>query len=239
MLTCYLLAKWLSRARSPLAAWVAAGVLTLIIDPRALDNAGFQLSFGVVLGLILYAAPLCAALEAHAMPWRDIPAESHAPWQKCVGWAWARFLDALATSWTAVLCSAALMADFFGGLSLHVLWLNILFLPLTCTALCSGTLAVAAGLAGIPPFTWLGWLANTVGLLAVGLMDTLAQSAPRAALLTPNLQVVPAHAGSFAALAILAAMLLAQRRRRTPPWWYFALPVVILAGFAVFCVRTI
>ncbi len=72
MLTFYLLAKWLGRARSPLAAWVAAGVLTLIVDPPALSNAGFELSFGVVLGLILYAAPLCAALEARWAPWRDI-----------------------------------------------------------------------------------------------------------------------------------------------------------------------
>ncbi len=131
------------------------------------------------------------------------------------------------------------MADFFGVFSLHVLWLNILFLPLTCAALCSGTLAVAAGLAGFPPFTWIGWLANTVGLLAVGVMNALAHSAPRSAWLTPNLQVAPMHAGSLATLAVLTAMLLAQPKSHAPRWWYFALPVAILAVFAVLCVRVV
>lgn len=239
MLTFYLLARWLSRARSPLAAWVAAGTLTLIWDPTALDNAGFELSFGVVLGLILYAAPLCAALETRWRPWRDIPPASHAPWQKCVGWAWRRFIDAWATSWTAVLCSVALMAEFFGTFSLHVLWLNIIFLPLTCLTLSAGTLAVAGGLAGLPPFSWIAWLANAVGLLAVAMMDALAQSAPHISVLTPNLHVVPTHAGSLATLAVLAVMLCFQPKSGMPRRWYFALPVVVLTVFAVFCVRVV
>lgn len=237
MLTFYLLAKWLARPRSPLGAVVAAGVATLIVDPAALDGAGFELSFAVVLGLILYAGPFYSALESRWLPWRDIPAASHAPWQKCVSWLWQRLVDMLATSWTAVLCSAALMADFFGSFSVHVLWLNLFFFPLTCLTLSAGASAVVAGLAGVPPFTWFSWLANGVGLIGVGLMEALANLAPRISWLSPALQVTPAHAGSFAALAVLAAMLLAQPKNRRPRWWYFALPVVVLAVFAAVCVR--
>ncbi len=239
MLTCYVLAKWLNRASSPLGAVVAAGVATLLIDPRALDNAGFELSFGVVLGLILYAQPLREAILARWTPWRDIPAESHAPWQKCVVAGWEKLVAMSTSSWTAVLCSAALMAEFFGANSLHGLWLNLLFFPLTCVALGTGTWAVATGLVAMPPFTWVSWLVNAVSLLAVDAMNTLAHFVSRWAWLSPSLHITPVRAGSLATLAVLAWMLLAQPKGRQPRWWYFALPLAILAVFAIFCVRAV
>lgn len=239
MLTFYLLAWWFGRARSPLAAVAAAAALTLAVDPRALDNTGFELSFTVVLGLILYAPLLRAAIERRWAPWRDIPPASHAPWQKCVLWSWERVMDLLATTWTAVMCCASLMAEFFGGFSFHVLYLNFAFLPLTCAALWAGAIAVVAGLLGLPPLTWLAWLANGAGLAAVTVMGALAKAAPAWSWLYAQLQVTPAWAGSVAALAIVAAMLLAQPKNRAPRWWYYALPVAILAGFAALCVRAI
>jgi competence protein ComEC len=237
MLTFYLLAKWLGRARSPLAAVLAAGVATLLIDPLALQNSGFELSYTVVLGLILYAPLLRNALQRRAMPWRDVPPASLAPWQKCGCWLWARLLDMGVTTWTAVLGSAPLTAEFFGVFSLHTLSLNLVFFPLTCAVLWSGAVAVLAGFAGIPPFTWLAWLANGAGLALVGLMQKIAGFAPPWPWMFAHLQIVPPVAGSLAALAVLVGMLLAQPKNRAPRWWYYALPVVVLMGFAIFTAK--
>ncbi len=234
MLTFYLLAKWLGRARSPLAAVLAAGAATLLIDPLALQNSGFELSYTVVLGLILYAPLLRDALQRRAMPWRDVPPASLAPWQKCMRWGWARLLDMAVTTWTALQGSAPLTAEFFGVFSLHTLTLNFVFFPLVCAVLWSGAMAVLTGFAGLPPFTWLAWLANGAGLAVVGLMQKIARFAPPWPWVFAHLQINPPAAGSLAALAVLVVMLLAQPKKHAPRWWYYVLPVVVLAGFAIF-----
>ncbi len=237
MLTLYLLAKWFGRARSPLAAVLAAGVATLLVDPRALDNSGFQLSYAVVLGLILYAPLLYAAINSRWRPWRDVPPTSLAPWKKCSLWLWEKLVAMAVTSTTAVLCSAALTAEFFGVFSAYTLSLNLLFFPLTCLALWCGVLAAVTGLCGFPPLTWLSWLANGVGLSVVGLMNAVAGWAVVGPTLFAKLLMNPPWAGSIAALVVLAAMLLAQPKNRPPRWWYFALPFATLAVVAIFTVR--
>jgi competence protein ComEC len=237
MLTFYLLAKWFGRARSPLAAVLAAGVATLFIDPLALKNSGFELSYTVVLGLILYAPLLRAALQRRVMPWRDVPPASLAPWQKCTRWLWARLLDMVVTTWTALVGSAPLTAEFFGVFSAHTLSLNLVFFPLTCAVLWSGAVAVLAGFCGFPPFTWLAWLANGAGLVVVGVMQKIAQFAPPWPWVFVHLRLEPPVAGSLAALAVFGVMLLAQPKNRVPRWWYYLLPVAVLAGLAVFTAR--
>jgi competence protein ComEC len=237
MLTFYLAGKWLGRARSPLGAVLAAGVATLIVNPLALDNSGFELSYTVVLGLILYAPLLFAALRARAQPWRDVPTASLAPWQKCTVWLWEKGVGMAVTSWTAVLGSAPLTAEFFGVFSAHILFMNLILFPLTCVALWAGAGAVAAGLGGWAPLTWLSWLANAAGLAAVGLMQEIASLAPPLPGLFAEVEIIPLWAGSLAALAVVAAMLLAQPKDRAPRWWYFALPVAILAVVAICTVR--
>jgi competence protein ComEC len=234
MLTFYLVGKWLGRARSPLPAVLAAGVATLIVNPLALDNSGFELSYTVVLGLILYAPLLYGVVATRWLPWRDVPETSLAPWQKCGVWLWERLAGMAVTSWTAVLGSAPLTAEFFGVFSAHILFLNLILFPLTCGALWAGALAVAAGLGGFAPLTWLAWLANGAGLALVGLMQKIASVAPPVPGLFAQLR-----AGSLAALAVVAAMLLAQPKGRAPRRWYFALPVAILAAAAAFTVRLV
>ena len=235
MLTFYLVGKWLGRGRSPLAAVLAAGVATLIVDPLALDNSGFELSYSVVLGLILYAPLLWSALQARWRPWRDVPALSLAPWQKTVLWIWDRLTGLAVTSWTAVLCSTPLTAEFSGTFSANTVVFNLIFFPLACATLWSGAIAVAVGIFGMPPFIWLAWIVNAVGLSLIGLMQTLAGIAPPR--LSTNLEIIPPWAGSIAALAVLAVMLLAQPKNRLPRWWYFALPVIILELLALLSVR--
>jgi predicted membrane metal-binding protein len=209
---------------------------TVIIDPLALNSSGFQLSYGVVLGLILYMPPLLEAMRARLLPWRDIPADSLAPWKKCVVWFENHLLGLMAVSWTALLCSAPLTAEYFGVFSAHGLMMNLAMFPLTCLVLWSAA-AVAAGISGFRPLTWIAWLANGIGLFGVGVMQYLATVAPPVPGIYTQLQLTPAWAGSAAALGVLAAMLLGLPRNHAPRWWYFVLPVLIVAACALCAAR--
>ena len=53
MFTFYLIALWIGRPRGSLGAILAAGLVTLILNPLDLHSPGFQLSYSVVLGLSL------------------------------------------------------------------------------------------------------------------------------------------------------------------------------------------
>ncbi len=67
MLALYLGARLLYRERAPLNAIGAAALLLLIVDPRALFDASFQLTFVAVLAIAGLALPL---LERTSLPYR-------------------------------------------------------------------------------------------------------------------------------------------------------------------------
>ena len=58
MTAIYLIAKWLDRETTALNAWGAAALAVLVLDPRALKEASFQMTFLVILAIAGVAAPL-------------------------------------------------------------------------------------------------------------------------------------------------------------------------------------
>jgi competence protein ComEC len=238
MLTFFLAAIYLGRARGSLAAILAAGVFVLVLDPLALNNAGFQLSYSVVLGLILYASPLLDFARNHLTPWRDLPAASHAPWQRCALWIWGRLLACLVVSWTALVCSVPLVAEYFGVFSAGNFFFNPVIIPFVLVTLWAGAWAIGAGLLVIPPFGWLAWCANAVGLFFIAAMQKLAALALPIPGLHAQLRWTPGWSAQATVLAILATMLLTQSRTR-PRAWHFLVPPAVLAAGALFAVHAI
>jgi competence protein ComEC len=141
------------RPRSRWYALLLAAAATLALDPRASADVGWQLSFAAVLGILLFAAPLAAALGGNRP-----------------GRARRALAEGAALTISATLATAPLIAFHFGTLSLVTLPANLLAAPAEAPVMWLGMLAAAAGqLPWVPtePVTWLaGLLAGYIGQIA-------------------------------------------------------------------------
>lgn len=127
----------------------AAALLLLLDNPFLLFQAGFQLSFGVTLSLLVFVGPLQQRLQ----------------W---IGWRWLR--DSVAVVLAAYLGSLPLGAWHFYSLSVFSPFCNFLLVPLVAIVVPLLLLALL--------FTWFLPMAGTVFFLPVGLLlQLLAWSA--------------------------------------------------------------
>ncbi len=115
-------------AGRPASRWYAlllAAAITLILNPRASDDVGWQLSFAAVVAIVLIAPRMHRRLRARGM--RDSVAE------------------ALAIACAATLGTAPLIAVHFSQLSLVSLPANLLAAPVVAPIMWLGMLAAALG----------------------------------------------------------------------------------------------
>ena len=61
------------RQRSPFSALMCSAILVLIIDPNQLWSLGFQLSYAVVLSILLFGLPLHQVLTGRCQPYQWLP----------------------------------------------------------------------------------------------------------------------------------------------------------------------
>jgi competence protein ComEC len=126
------------RRASRLYALAVAAVVLLAVEPGVAADVGWQLSFAAVLGILLLAAPLRAAIAARIgdRSWRRALAEG------------------AAMTVAATLATAPLIAFHFEAISTMTLVANLLALPAVAPAMWLGMLAAAAGqVPGIPVAT--------------------------------------------------------------------------------------
>lgn len=126
------LAMLAGRRASRLYALALAAVVTLAIDPSIAADVGWQLSFAAVLGILLLASPLRAAIASRI---------------GSAGLAGA-LADGAAMTIAATLATAPLIAYHFEALSTATLVANLLALPAVAPAMWLGMLA--AGLGQVP-----------------------------------------------------------------------------------------
>ncbi|HEV7459610.1 MAG TPA: ComEC/Rec2 family competence protein [Solirubrobacteraceae bacterium] len=185
-----LLAALAGRPSSRVYALLLAAALTLVLNPRAAGDPGWQLSFAAVVAILALSGHIRDALVARRIP--------------------GPVADAGAITAAATLGTAPLLAFHFGRVSLASLPANLLAAPAVAPIMWLGMIAAALGqvapalavpvnaLAAVP-LAYLQWLAHA------------AASAPAAA--------VDLRLGSPAAVAAAygglmgAAVLLARRRR--------------------------
>jgi competence protein ComEC len=123
------LATLSGRRVSRLYALAFAAVVLLALEPGIAADVGWQLSFAAVLGILLLAAPLRAAITAGV--------GTH---------GWRRALaDGTAMTIAATLSTAPLIAFHFEELSITALLANLLALPAVAPAMWLGMLSAAAG----------------------------------------------------------------------------------------------
>jgi competence protein ComEC len=175
-----------------------AAAATLLLNPRIAGDAGWQLSFAAVVGILLLAAPVERALSG-------LP----------------RLLaQATAVTLAATLATAPLIAHHFGAVSAAGLVANVVALPLIAPIMWIGMVQVAlaqlaVALPAVAPA--IGGLGALDGVL-LGLLQRVVRAfadAPGASVALP-LRSPLAVVVAYAVLAA-AALLLARAARRSEP----------------------
>ncbi len=134
-----------------LAALALSALVTLLLDPRQLFTTGFQMSYLVVLALIVMGAPLAERWKAAWRPFADLPEISWGWWRTGLVLGGRRFLDAFAATWSASVASAPASIGYFGLFSPGALLANLVVVPLASFALFAGVGSLLAGVLGVGP----------------------------------------------------------------------------------------
>lgn len=142
MLTVIIIGWVLKRPSDPLNSLFAAALIILVWDPHQLFQAGFQLSFFVVLCLILIIPPLFDWMKHLTAPDPLLPKQLHHRWPPVVGVP-ARYIgDLFVTSFAAWIGSIPLVAYYFNILTPVSTPANILAVPLCVLVLISNLISL-------------------------------------------------------------------------------------------------
>jgi len=223
-------ARVFRRPRNSLAALCLAALVTLLLDPQQLFNAGFQMSYSVVTALVVMGAPLSRRWEAAWRPWRDLPEANWGWFRSGVTSIGQEALGALAISWVALLASTPSMIGNFGLVSPGSLVANLVVIPLAMAVISAGFASLVAGLLFLPP---LSLVFNHAAVLLIKVMAVLVALGAR----FPGVYF-PAHfahpwMAPAALVLVLGTMLLGASlrwRREAGGFW----PPVLALVLAVF-----
>jgi ComEC/Rec2-related protein len=189
MALAILLAWRLGRPLNALGCWSIAFLAMLVWSPIVLLDPGAQLSFGVVLGLILIAPPLYRRMAGFFRPDPFLPDSLMTVWQKREEAFWSRGSALLAASIAATLVSEPITAlDFYQVTPISIV-ANLLVVPLAGLITVVGTISVVSSLV-LPPLAALFNNANWVFAKLLILIVAFFAHEPGAAINVPDLRIL-------------------------------------------------
>ncbi|MGF1450023.1 MAG: ComEC/Rec2 family competence protein [Opitutales bacterium] len=230
MVSAFWSSRVVRRRGAPMAALSASALLVLIWEPRQLFDLGFQLSYAVVAGILLYGAPLAESANRRWTLWADLPNDDLGRVRRWLRGLRDGSVQLLAISLAALCLSAPLTVGAFNILAPMGLLLNLLLVPLAGVALTGALLSTGFGLASL---AGVGAFINHGTWLILWLMEGVVQS----------VQGLPASAFilqwraawlSEAVLVVLLGLLLYRpfpSQAKTFPWTSAAL----LPGVLITC----
>ena len=139
-----------------------ACAVTLLLSPEACADAGFQLSYAAVLGIIVAGAPAAELCARPTEEERLTPAGARTATQK-LRWRARKFLlGGLCVSLAATLAGTPLTLGHFGVASWGGVFVNLVLVPLSEIPLMLGMASVACGVSDwlATPASWLNGLAG-------------------------------------------------------------------------------
>lgn len=214
-----------------------ACAVTLILSPEACADAGFQLSYAAVLGIIVAGGPAAELCARPTEEERLTPVAAQTAVQR-LRWRLRKFLlGGLCVSLAATIAGAPLTLGLFGKASWGGILVNLVLVPLSEIPLMLGMASVACGmsdgLAG--PASWINGLA---GAWLHG-MTWIAQACSKLPGLNLELSLPHRWLGP-AGGALLAATFLAQSQSKSLTR-LLGVPAAVLAGWLllVFLLRTL
>jgi len=233
MIACLLTSRAFHLPGNALAALAASALITLLLDPLQLFSTGFQMSYSVVVALILMGAPLGERWLERWQPFRLGPRPEWRWWHQSINWSGRKAIGAVAGCWTAFLASAATAIGFFGLFSPGAFPANLLILPLASLAIVAGFLSLLTGLVGLWPFCALFNAAAAMLIIAIDWLLRHGSTLPgmyfpahfRADWLTP------------ASLALMTTLMIVGAANRWSPrlggYWPPAILLTLLVIFGV------
>jgi competence protein ComEC len=189
-------------ASRPAARWHAlllAAAITLTLNPRAIEDVGWQLSFAAVVAILLVATRLRDGLAHRGLP--------------------AGLAEATALTGAATLGTAPLIAAHFGQASLVSLPANVAAAPAVAPTMWLGMASAAIGqvspvlgtpftaLAGFPA-AYVMWIAHVASGVP-GAQSTVPVAVVAVACLVAMLAIASRRARPLAAAALVAALAIA------------------------------
>lgn len=207
-----LLAWRLGRPLNALGCWSLAFLAMLVWDPRMLLDPGAQLSFGVVLGLILLSPPIYRVIVRYFKHDPFLAERLITAGQKREQAFWACAAGLLAASIAATLVSEPITAlDFYQVTPISTV-ANLLVVPLAGLITVVGTISVAASLLS---FSLAGLFNNANWAFAKIMISIVSFFAhePGAAINVPDLRAVSQPSPFFVAAPLQdSACLLVKNR---------------------------
>jgi competence protein ComEC len=196
MALAVLLAWRLGRPLNALGCWSLAFLAMLIWNPAVLLDAGAQLSFAIVLGLILISPPLARRL---ARPFKHdplLPKELLTAAQRREETFWRIAAGVLATGIAATFVTEPITAIDFHQVTPISILANLVVVPVAGLITMVGTLSVAVSLVSTPLAALLNNANWLFARLLIAFVGFLAHE-PGASLNAPDLRVLESPTPSF------------------------------------------
>lgn len=154
MIAFFWAGKSVVRPMPPFQALVASAVTVLIISPSQLFASGFQLSYTVVTGILIWGIPLFQTLRERWYS-RIAQKQQHLNrFRKMINKAWELVVGTLCVSLSATISSAPLSILYFGLLAPLAVLLNMILVPMASLVIVSGVFSLITGYVSLP------WLAG-------------------------------------------------------------------------------
>ena len=226
-----------SRDTPPLQSLALACAVTLILTPEACTDAGFQLSYAAVLGIIAAGGPAANLCARPTEEERLTPGEAQTATQK-LRWRARKFLlGGLCVSLAATIAGVPLTLGLFGSASWGGVFVNLVLVPLSEIPLMLGMASVACSVSD-----WLAWPATWLNGLAAALLHLMTWIAQACALVPSiNLELALPHRwlGPLGG-ALLALVFLTQAQSKSLAR-LLGIPAAALAGWLllVFLLRAL
>jgi competence protein ComEC len=138
------------RQRSPFSALIGSAIFVLVIDPNQLWSLGFQLSYTVVVSILLFGLPLHQLLTRRFHPYRWLPEDDWNQRQRAFAWSLDKGFLLFAISFSAWLASTPLSAGVFEFIAPGAIWLNMLLVYLVAIVISGGVISLACATALLP-----------------------------------------------------------------------------------------
>ena len=230
MAACILACTTLQRRSNPLQGLFLSCAITLVLDPQAATDAGFQLSYASVIGILLVGSPAAKSLSRPGLAEQLTPKEAVPKILRLGRWLRTRIAEGLCISIAASTAGAPIALSVFGSICPGGIFANLLLVPLSGLPVVLGMVSV-----GLSFFSWLDAPRYFVNSLAAGWLHGMAYLAELLALLpamTTSAQWRSEWIGAGATVSVLGVML--WQFHQPANWKTLARPCAVLLIWLVF-----